>query len=437
MTATSPKASAIRNLRWWIGGMLFASTVINYLDRQTLSNLAPYLKKEYGWTNADYANLIIAFRLAYSVGQTLCGKVLDRIGTRRGLTISVLWYSVVSMLTSLATGWKSFAGFRFLLGLGESANWPAATKAVSEWFPKRERGLATALFDSGSSIGGALAPIVVIPIYLHWGWRPAFVIPGLLGFLWLIVWRWLYHPPEAHPRVSAEERAMIEQDKRESAPERGGPRPRWLDLLRFPQTWGTIASKALTDPVWFFVTDWFPIYLVAKGIKLEGAFVAYWVPFIAADLGNFFGGWMSGHLIRRGWSLGAARKALVIFGGFGVTLLIPTIFTTDLFVLALLFGFATFAYAAFSTIANVLPADLYNSESVASVSGMSGTAAGIGTIIAFILIGHFSDERAAHATTSFDPIVVVAGLVPFVGMILVLLLVRNTRATEAGLVRRI
>jgi ACS family hexuronate transporter-like MFS transporter len=146
---------------------------------------------------------------------------------------------------------------------------------------------------------------------------------------------------------------------------------------------------------------------------------------------------MSGRLIRRGWSLGAARKALVIFGGFGVTLLIPTIFTTDLFLLALLFGFATFAYAAFSTIANVLPSDLYTSESVASVSGMSGTAAGIGTIIAFVLVGHFSDERAVEATTSFDPIVVVAGLVPFVGMILVLLLVRNTRATEAGLVRRI
>ena len=174
-------ASAIRNLRWWIGGMLFASTVINYLDRQTLSNLAPYLKQEYGWTNSDYANLIIAFRLAYSVGQTLCGKLLDHIGTRRGLTISVLWYSVVSMLTSLATGWNSFAGFRFLLGLGESANWPAATKAVSEWFPKRERGLATALFDSGSSIGGALAPFVIIPIYLHWGLASGVCHPWHVG----------------------------------------------------------------------------------------------------------------------------------------------------------------------------------------------------------------------------------------------------------------
>jgi len=193
----------------------------------------------------------------------------------------------------------------------------------------------------------------------------------------------------------------------------------------------------LTDPVWFFVTDWFPIYLVAKGIELKSGLVAIWIPFIAADLGNFFGGWLSGHLVRRGWSLGAARKALVVFGGLGVMLLIPTIFTTNLFVITLLFGVATFAYAAFSTIANVLPSDLYTSESVASVSGMSGTAAGVGTIIAFKLIGYFSDARAAQGTSAFDLIVVVAGLVPLAGMILVLLLVRNTSATEAGLVRRI
>jgi ACS family hexuronate transporter-like MFS transporter len=434
------RPSPIRALRWWIGGLLFASTVINYLDRQTLSNLAPYLKKDYGWTNTDYANLIIAFRIAYSLGQTLCGRLMDSKGTRRGLTISVVWYSVVSILTSLANGWYSFAGFRFLLGAGESANWPGATKAVSEWFPKRERGLATALFDSGSSIGGAIAPFIIVPIYLHWGWRPAFIIPGLLGFVWLIFWRRLYHPPETHPRVSDEEREMILKDKRESEPEKSSPRPRWpswLDLLRLPQTWGAIAAKALTDPVWFFVTDWFPIYLVAKGIELKSGLVAIWIPFIAADLGNFFGGWLSGHLVRRGWSLGAARKALVVFGGLGVMLLIPTIFTTNLFVITLLFGVATFAYAAFSTIANVLPSDLYTSESVASVSGMSGTAAGVGTIIAFKLIGYFSDARAAQGTSAFDLIVVVAGLVPLAGMILVLLLVRNTRATEAGLVRRI
>src|SRR5271169_3759200 len=231
----------IAGLRWWIGGILFASTIINYMDRQTLSLLAPYLKLDYHWSNSDYANLVIAFRVAYSVGQTLFGRLMDRIGTRRGLTITVAWYSIVSVLTSLANGFYSFAGFRFLLGAGESANWPAATKAVSEWFPKRERALATAIFDSGSSIGGAIAPFIVLPIYFRWGWRPAFMIPGVLGFLWLIAWRWLYYPPEVHPRISQSELQMIVADKLESDSQPPSPnRIRWRELLKLSQTWGTI-----------------------------------------------------------------------------------------------------------------------------------------------------------------------------------------------------
>ena len=359
----SRKLGSIRNLRWWIGGILFASTVINYMDRQTLSLLAPYLKIEYHWTNTDYANLVIAFRVAYSIGQTVFGRLMDRIGTRRGLSFTVVFYSVVSVLTSLAKGFYSFAGFRFLLGAGESANWPAATKAVAEWFPKRERGLATALFDSGSSIGGAIAPSLVYWIYFRWGWRPAFAIPGLLGFLWLIVWRWLYHPPESHPRISPAELQLILDDKAESQSQRADRTPLpWRDLLKLPQTWGTIIAKAFTDPVWFFVTDWFPIYLVAKGIELKSGLIAIWIPFLAADLGNLFGGGISGYLMKRGWSLGAARKAVVIFGGLGVTMLIPTIFTANLYLIAFLFALATFSYAAFSTMANVLPSDLFHSE---------------------------------------------------------------------------
>jgi len=433
--SVSFQAQKIPNLRWWIGGLLFASTVINYIDRQTLSLLAPYLKHDFHWTNTDYANLLIAFRLAYSFGQTICGRFIDRIGTRRGLTLSVIWYSIASICTSFARGFFSFAIIRFLLGAGESANWPGATKAVSEWFPKRDRALAAALFDSGSSIGGAIAPFLIFPIYFRWGWRPAFVIPGLLGFVWLFVWRKSYFLPQDHPRITPGERELILSENVASADAQGGARPRWKDLLKLPQTWGTIVAKALTDPVWFFVTDWFPIYLVAKGISLKSGLIAIWVPFIAADLGNFFGGAASGFLIKRGWSLGAARKAVVVFGGFGVMLLIPTIFTVNLAVITLLFALATFSYAAFSTIANVLPSDLYTSESVASVSGLSGTGAGIGTIVAFKLIGHFSDSLQSRSTHSFDSIVITAGLVPFVGMILVLLLVRNTRATARGLVR--
>jgi ACS family hexuronate transporter-like MFS transporter len=433
----------IASLRWWIGGLLFASTVINYIDRQTLSLLAPYLKLEYHWTNADYANIAIAFRVAYSIGQTGFGRLMDRTGTRRGLTLSVIWYSVVSMLTSLATGFYSFATFRFLLGAGESANWPAATKAVSEWFPKRERALATALFDSGSSIGGAVAPFIVLWIYFRWGWRPAFMVPGTLGFLWLIAWRWLYHSPETHGRISPAELAMIVADKRESdALQDGKARPRWRDLLRLPQTWGTIIARAFTDPVFFFITEWFPIYLFAKGIELKSGSMLAWIltigiPFIAADVGSFFAGWFSGYLVKSGWSLGAARKVPIIYGGIGMTLLIPTIFTTDRNMITFLFAAVTFTYAGFTTMANVLPSDLFGSESVASVSGLSGTGAGIGTIIAFKLIGYVSDARQATGTHSFDPIVILAGVVPLVGMILVLLLLRNTEATEQGLVRRI
>ena len=438
MRTTTVKLRPIPSLRWWIGGILFASTAINYIDRQALSLLAPYLKLQYNWTNSDYANIVIAFRIAYSLGQTAFGRLVDRIGTRLGMTITVVWYSIVSMLTPLAQGFGSFAAFRFFLGAGESANWPAATKAVSEWFPKKERALATALFDSGSSVGAALAPFIILSIYFRWGWRPAFMIPGLLGFIWLIGWRWLYQPPEKHHRISQAELEYIVADKREDDLKEGNPlRPRWSDLLKIPQTWGIIVAKLFTDPVWFFVTDWFPIYLVAKGIELKSSLVAIWIPFIAADLGNFFGGSLSGYLIKRGWSLGGARKALVIFGGIGVTMLIPTIFTNSLYLIAFLFGVATFSFAAFSTMANVLPTDLFQSESVASVSGMSGTGAGLGTIIAFKLIGYFADARQSTASHSFDPIVIVAGLVPFLGMILVLLLVRNTKATDLGLVRRL
>ncbi len=426
-----------RKLRWWIGAMLFASTVINYMDRQTLSLLAPYLKVSYHWTNSDYADLVIAFRIAYAIGQTLCGRWIDRVGTRVGISCTVFFYSMVSVLTPLANGFFSFMGFRFMLGFGESANWPAATKVVSEWFPAKERALATALFDSGSSIGGALSPFLVLWIYFRWGWRPAFVVPGVFGFLWLLVWRKFYYPPEQHPSISTEELELLRLERGVEPAETTETKLRWRDVLRLPQTWGVIAARAFTDPVWYFVTDWFPVYLVAKGIDLRNGLIAVWVPFLAADLGNFVAGAASGYLIRRGWSLGWARKALVIAGGCGMLLLIPTVFTQSLWLITVLFALATFSYACFSTIANVLPSDLYRSNAVATVSGISGTGSGIGTILAMKAVGYFSDARVLKGGHAFDPIVIASGIIPLLGMLLVLLLIRNTRATEQGLVRPI
>ena len=422
----------IRNLRWYIGAALFLSTVINYIDRQTLSVLAPYIKQEYQWTNSDFALLIIAFRAAYAIGQTAAGRFLDSVGTRAGLSIAVAFYSAAAMLTSLATGLKSFCGFRFLLGLGEAANWPGATKAVSEWFPRRESGWAVALFDSGSSVGAAIAPALVLWVYHQFGtWRPAFLVTGALGFLWLLLFRAIYRKPEEHTRITSAERDLILNESGDANVLNTGEKLPYSTLLRLPQTWGIIIGKTLTDPVWFFITDWFAIYLVSKGYRLEESLMAFWVPFIAADIGNFLAGGVSSSLISRGWRTGTARKIVIIVSGIGMTLLIPTVFLNSFAWLVGCFAVATLSYAALSTMVLNLPADVYPSHSVASVSGMSGTGAGIGTIMATYLIGKVADAM------SFEPILMVASVVPLLAVIAVVTLVRNNKATQQGIVNEI
>lgn len=410
-------------LRWWIAILLFASTTINYIDRQTLSVLAPYLKRDYRWSNSDFALVVVAFRAAYTIFQFVSGRILDRLGTRRGLSIAVLWYSAVAMATSAASGLASFATFRFLLGAGEAANWPGATKAVSEWFPKSERGLAVAMFDSGSAVGGAIAPVMVIWLYGRFGsWRPAFIITGLLGLGWLILWRLVYHPPETHPGITAEERSQILADRSDVVED--GTSLSWTSLLKRTETWGIVLGKALTDPVWFFITDWFAIYLVSKGFKLENTLLGFWVPFLAADLGNFAGGGLSSYCIHRGWPVLKARKLVVLLGGIGMTLLIPTIAISNFVVIIALFAISTFSYAAWSTMALTLPADLYPTRAVATVSGMSGAAAGIGTIISTLIIGKVTDKY------SFEPVLIGASLVPVLATILVFVLIRPNKATS-------
>jgi ACS family hexuronate transporter-like MFS transporter len=423
-------AKPIRGLRWYIGGLFFLSTVINYIDRQTLSVLAPYLKTEFTWSNADFALIIISFRVAYALGQTGAGQVLDRVGTRNGLSLGVAWYSLAAMLTSLASGLRSFCAFRFLLGAGEAANWPGATKGVSEWFPRRESGWAVAIFDSGSSIGGAVAPVLVLWIFHTFGsWRPAFILTGALGFLWLLLFRRLYQAPETHPRLSPEERAYILADRPVRTAATGGAQQRipMGRLLRLPQTWGVIIAKTLTDPVWFFITDWFAIFLVSRGFRLEDSLFAFWVPFLAADAGNFLAGGVSSALIRRGAAVGTARKAVIVVCAVGMTLIAAAAFLTSLWWLTACFAISTLSYAALSTMVLNLPADIYPSHSVASVSGMSGTGAGIGTIAATYLTGVVADRY------SFEPILIAASLVPLAAAAAVLLLVRNTRATRGVL----
>jgi MFS transporter, ACS family, aldohexuronate transporter len=410
------RPAAAGRLRWGIAALLCCSTVVNYIDRQTLNVLAPHLKTEFGWTNADFAWIVIAFRVAYGGGQLLSGPLLDRLGTRLGLSVTVACYSTIAALTSLATGLRSFAAFRFLLGAAESANWPGATKAVAEWFSPRESGWAVALFDSGSSIGAAVAPALVLAIFhLSGDWRPVFIVTGVLGFAWVAVFHAIYRTPE-RTQVASSANAAIPV---------GLP---YRTLLRLPQTWGIVVGKALTDPVWFFITDWFAIYLVSRGFRLEDSLLAFWVPFLAADLGNFCGGGCSSALIARGWRVGSARKLVVAISAVAMTLLVPAAYATSLAGITSCLALATFAYAALSTMILNLPADIYPSDSVASVSGLSGTGAGVGTVLATYLTGIVADRY------SFRPVLIVASAIPIVAAIAIMMLVRNNGATRRGLV---
>ncbi|MBV8821003.1 MAG: MFS transporter, partial [Acidobacteriaceae bacterium] len=376
--------------RWVVGGLLFASTVINYIDRQTLSALAPILREQFHWSNSDFASMLIAFRIGYTIMQGVGGRLFDLAGSRAGFVIVVSFYSVVAMATSLAHGLNSFRFFRLLLGFGEGPNMPGATKTVSEWFPKRERALAVALFDSGTSIGGAVAPFIVLYAYKLFGtWRPVFVLTGCLGFVWVIAWLRLYRAPQH--ALSTEGAAA---------------RVRWLDLLRYRQAWGIILGRFLLDPFWYFISEWFALYLVSRGFSLEKSVLGFWMPFLAADLGNFVGGGLSGYLIARGWPVGRARRTvLLIFGPSMIALLLAL--NTKSYLAALgLFAYAAFAYAACSTMFTCLPADVFQSRAVGTVSGMAGTGAGVGTMISTYLIGRVTDAA------SFGPVITAAAVIP-------------------------
>ena len=421
-----PTRGTIPYLRWWVGGLLFSVTVINYIDRQTLGALAPILKQEFHWTNQDYADILNAFRIAYTIMQAVFGRLLDLMGTRQGLGLSVLLYSIIAAATALAQGKLSFAFFRFLLGGGEAANNPGGSKAVAEWFPARERAWAVALFDSGSSIGGAVAPLIVVGIHKYFGsWRPAFLITASLGFLWFLAWRWLYHLPEEHPHISPGELAYI-QSERPSDPTDAAPQARvtWRKLLCRRQTWGIVLGRFLLDPYWFFMAEWFALYLKSKGFSMEASALGFWAPFLGADLGNFFGGGLSSWLIRRGWAVGRARRTVLWFFGPSMVVLALTTQTNNYYWLLLLFAYTSFAYACCSTMFLTLPTDVFPSRAVASVMGMGGTGAGLGALISTYLIGRFSE------TLSFKPIILAASVIPCIATLCFVTLVRARKTPD-------
>jgi ACS family hexuronate transporter-like MFS transporter len=425
----SQKLRGKGNVRWWIVWTLFFSTVTNYISRQTFSVLAPLITAQYHLTHTDLSKILGAFQISYALTWLLGGIFLDAVGTRLGLALAVVFWSVINILTGFVSSVIGFAFFRFLLGIGEGFNWPGASKTVAEWFPSQERGLAVAIFDSGSSVGGAVAALAIPLIALAFGWRSAFFFSGALGFIWLAVWLRVYHPLDRHPRVTEEEVALIRagQDAPSTSAERGVQR--WLTLARNRNVWGIVLGRALTDPIWWFYVFWLPQYLSdARGFSLQRIALFAWIPFIAADLGNFTGGWISGYCIRRGVSVLRARTWVCVVSCLPILAGIPAASLHSVYVALGLICFALWGYASWSTMGLTLPSDLFPQDVVATVTGVSGLAAGlVGAAFTFavgILVDRFS----------YAPAFLVAGLMPLLATACLLLLVRAPASASGPVV---
>jgi ACS family hexuronate transporter-like MFS transporter len=398
--------------RWVICGLLFFATTVNYIDRQVIAVLkADTLMPEFGWTEVDYSRIVFAFQLAYALGYVLAGRMMDWIGVRRGFTIAVVLWSVAAMAHGLvrelvdfglpwlqtvfdgtllgaltATG-LSVVGFstaRFGLGLAEGGNFPGAIKAVGEWFPKKERALATGIFNAGSNVGAIITPLMVPWITLHWGWPMAFYVTGALGFFWMIAWIFLYESPQRHPRVSAEELAYIRSD-----PPDPPARIPWLHLLRYRQTWAYTVGMFLVSPIWWFYLYWVPGFLYDNhGIDLKNIGPPLVTIYLLADVGSIGGGWLSSWLIKRGKSLNFARKTTLLVCALCVVPVFAASQVTDVWLAVLLIGLAAAAHQGFSANLYTLVSDTVPRKAVSSVVGIGGMAGAIGGMLIALLVGY-------------------------------------------------
>jgi MFS transporter, ACS family, hexuronate transporter len=404
-----PKMPKIRHLRWWIASLLLLATIINYVDRQTLSVLAPVLRDQFRMTNTDYSHVVFAFLLAYTFMQSGSGRIMDWLGTRRGMGLTIAWWSVAAMLHAFAGSVLQFGIFRFLLGLGEAGNWPGGVKTVSEWFPPKERAFAIGLFNSGSCVGALVAPPLVVWIALHFGWRAAFLMTGAAGFGWMTLWLLFYRAPKEHPWITAEELAHIEEHGSvEIQPQNG--RVRWRSLFGYKQVWGLVLARMLCEPVWWFYVFWLPEYLKRErhfGLEMIGLFA--WIPFLTADLGNFAGGGLSSWLLRRGWPVLRARKFAMVLSAATMLAGVPAVLTDSPALAVALISLTTFAYSGWAANILTLPADLFPRNVVASVSGIGGTGAGVGGMIFTLLTGIIVDRF------SYTPVFIAAGFMPLAG----------------------
>lgn len=378
-----------RKLRWIIAGWLTLSTILNLIDRQTLSILAPLLRDKFHLSQQDYAHIVSAFLISYAVMYTVGGRFVDWIGERVGMAACILWWSICAMLTSLAQGFWSLGIIRFLLGIGEPGNYPAALRATTRWFPKAERGLPIALFSSGSAVGNIIAPPMIAGLMLLWGWRAAFIIPGALGLIWLVVWLWIYRLPEHLPGISQEELAWIRNENSQGVASASASGPqRWGDLLKDRNVLALVLCRLVSDPVWYFYLFWIPEYLTReRGFSLAEIGLYAWIPFVAGAVGGMVGGRASDRLVHAGVSPARARtRVLYISAAIAPLGMFTGKVHTAAMAIALIAVMAFVVYSWFINTAALIP-DLFSEKVVGSVLGLMGTAGSAGAVVFTTLVG--------------------------------------------------
>lgn len=400
----------LSGLRWLMIGLIFFVTLINYIDRQTVSVLASVITKDLGLSNVEFGTITIWFLVAYTLSQAVSGKIYDRLGIKFGFVFSVVVWSVGALLHAFATGIGSLSVFRFILGFGEAGNFPGAAKVSAEWFPQKERALAQGIFNSGVALGSIVAPPLIIWLQLQYGWKTTFIFTGVLGFIWLIFWLAFYDSRHTHKWLTAEEKELIEEG--EEPAKVGEKAPGYLSLLKYKETWAIVLARFLVDPVWWLYITWLPKYLYdARGFDLKqiGAFA--WFPFVAAGLGSLFGGWLAKFLIGKGWTVDKARKVIIGVSCLLMPAGIVAAYTNDSMMALAMISIVLFGFQVWINNVQTMPSDFFPKSAVGSIAGLGGMGAGIGSIIFTYTTGWVVDNF------SYTPILVAAGILAPIGTI--------------------
>ena len=407
----------VRGLRWVMIGLVFLATVINYIDRQTVSVLKTSISQDLGLTNADYAAIQNSFLVFYGISQMVSGRLYDVIGTRRGFTFSIVVWSLAALAHATARSATSFGLFRAVLGFGEAGNWPGAAKMVGEWFPVRERALGMGIFNTGAAVGGALSPPIIAALAVTYGWQATFVLTGLLGFLWLALWLALYRTPGQHPWITADERTHILDGQAAPSPLVDAWRPGWRHLLTYRQTWAVVMGRFITDPIWWLYIFWLPSYLQeARGFSLQQVGQSAWLPFLAAGLGALSGGYASGALIAQGWTVDRARKTVMIAGALMTSAGILAMRASDPYVALSWMAVALFGFQVWVNNLQTLPSDFFPNTAVGSVFGLGGAAAALASVLFTWGTGQVVDAFG------YTPVFLVSGVLGPLGALVTLLL---------------